>query len=92
MAGPLFPLGRMVATPGALSVLAAAGENPADLLDRHQSGDWGEVTPEDAKENEFSVEHGFRIISSYATAHGSTVWLITEHDRSQTTILLPTEY
>jgi hypothetical protein len=62
---PLFPLGRLVATPGALALLASAGENPAALLARHVSGDWGEVPPEDARENELSIGEGFRIVSSY---------------------------
>ncbi len=92
MAGPLFPLGRLVATPGALALIRHAGEDllPA-LLERHRSGDWGEVPAEDARENEFSVRHGFRIISSYRVA-GERLWLITEADRSATTILLPSEY
>ncbi len=61
----LFPLGRLVATSGALALFRSAGEDllPA-LLERHQSGDWGEVPDEDARENEFSVRYGFRIISS----------------------------
>ena len=88
----LFPLGRVVATPGALSLLRGAGEDllPA-LLERHQSGDWGDVPEEDARENEFSVRHNFRIISSYRVA-GERVWVITERDRSATTLLLPSEY
>jgi hypothetical protein len=86
----LFPLGRLVATPGALALLAGAGENPAVLLARHVSGDWGEVPPEDARENELSVREGFRIVSSYPIgSDGARVWLITEADRSSTCILLP---
>ncbi len=92
MAGPLFPLGRLVATPGALDLLRSAGEDllPA-LLERHQSGDWGEVPEEDARENEVSVRHGFRVLSSYRVA-GERLWIITERDRSATTLLLPSEY
>ena len=89
----LFPLGRLVATPGALALLAGAGEDPAGLLARHVSGDWGEVPPEDARENELSVREGFRIVSSYPVgSDGARVWLITEADRSTTCILLPEEY
>ena len=89
----LFPLGELVATPGALALLADAGENPAVLLARHVSGDWGEVPPEDARENELSVREGFRIVSSYPVGSGGArVWLITEADRSSTCILLPEEY
>jgi hypothetical protein len=89
----LFPLGQLVVTPGALALLAGAGENPAGLLARHVSGDWGEVPPEDARENELSIREGFRIVSSYPVGSGGArVWLITEADRSTTCILLPEEY
>ncbi|MBA3473503.1 MAG: hypothetical protein H0T57_09815 [Rubrobacter sp.] len=90
--GALFPLGRLVATPGTIDLLRSAGEDllPA-LLERHRSGDWGEVPAEDARENEFSVKHGFRVLSSYRVA-GERLWVITEADRSATTLLLPDEY
>jgi hypothetical protein len=89
----LFELGRIVATPGALELLAAAGTDPLMLLSRHASGDWGEVPPEDAKENELSVREGFRILSSYPVGEdGSKIWLITQADRSSTHLLLPQEY
>jgi hypothetical protein len=65
MTTTLFPLGRIVATPGALSLLAATATNPAELLYRHDAGDWGEVPPEDARENERSLKYDFRIVSSY---------------------------
>lgn len=87
---PLFSLGECVATPAALKALTP-GEALV-LLGRHQSGDWGDVSPEDAYENEFSVQHGFRILSSYEAAGGTRVWILTEADRSVTTILLPSEY
>ncbi len=93
MSAALFSLGRLVATPGALALLADAGENPAVLLDRHQTGDWGDVPPEDARENELFVREGFRIVSSYPVGSGGAkVWIITEADRSSTCILLPEEY
>jgi hypothetical protein len=89
----LFNLGRLVATPGALALLKKAGKNPAPLLKRHQSGDWGEVPLEDARENELSVIQGFRIISSYPVGEADErVWIITEADRSSTCLLLPSEY
>jgi hypothetical protein len=88
----LFELGRIVATPGALQALEAAGEQPAQFLDRHVSGDWGELDDEDKQENEFSLRNGFRIFSAYTTAAGEKIWIITEADRSATTILLPEEY
>jgi hypothetical protein len=87
-----FPLGRIVATPGALRAIEQAGQEPAEFLDRHVNGDWGEVPDEDKQENEFSVEHGFRIISAYTTRLGEKIWIITEADRSYTTLLLPSEY
>ena len=90
----LFPLGRLVATPGALALLrmSVADTNLLPtLLERHRSGDWGEVPREDARENELSVRHGLRIISSYRVA-GERLWVITERDRSVTTLLLPSEY
>jgi hypothetical protein len=88
----LFPLGRIVATPGALQALEAASQQPAEFLDRHASGDWGELDDEDKQENEFSVRNGFRILSAYTTNAGDKLWIITEADRSATTFLLPQEY
>jgi hypothetical protein len=88
----LFELGRIVATPGALQALEAAGEQPAQFLDRHASGDWGELDDEDKQENEFSLRNGFRIFSAYTTSAGEKIWIITEADRSATTLLLPQEY
>jgi hypothetical protein len=87
-----FAVGRVVATPGALRALEKAEQSPAEFLDRHVNGDWGEVPDADKQENEFSVEHGFRIISAYTTSAGEKIWIITEADRSYTTILLPSEY
>ena len=87
----MFPLGRIVATPGALAALAAASVAPTALLARHAAGDWGDVPPEDAAENKPSVARGFRLISSYPVGDGR-VWIITEADRSATTLLLPSEY
>ena len=93
MSAPLFPLGRVVATPGAFSALAEASVGPLALLRRHASGDWGEVPDRDARENEFSVREGFRILSSYPVGgDGAKVWVITEADRSSTCLLLPEEY
>jgi hypothetical protein len=87
-----FFLGRVVATPGALRALEKAEQLPAEILDRHVNGDWGDVPEADKQENEFSVEHGLRIISAYTTNAGEKIWIITEADRSYTTILLPSEY
>jgi hypothetical protein len=83
-----FPLGRVVATPGALELLEEVGENPLNLLTRHLSGDWGEIDEHGRKENELSLKHGWRLVSRYPVGEG----IITEADRSYTTILLPEEY
>jgi len=91
--GALFPLGRLVATLGALTALTAAGENPVVLLARHQSGDWGSVGPADRRANDRNLREGGRLLSVSAyDVGGSRVWTITEADRSATTILLPAEY
>jgi hypothetical protein len=86
-----FPLGHLVATPGALEFLDRKAMNGADLLQRHQRGDWGDVSPDDAEENERAVISGTRILSSYHFGD-ECIWIITEADRSSTTILLPDEY
>ncbi len=90
MMAPL-PLGRVVATPGALKLLSEAGEDPFDYLARHASGDWGELCAFDWRQNEIALREGLRIFSSYETTAGRC-WVITEADRSVTTILLPEEY
>jgi hypothetical protein len=88
---PLLDLGQLVATPGALAVLEKTGQNPMEFLSRHVTGDWGEIPEEDRKENQFSLERGFRLLSSYHTTAGAVVWVITEGNRSHTTLLLPDE-
>jgi hypothetical protein len=86
-----LPLGRVLATPGALRLLQDAGEDPFGYLSRHASGDWGELDAHDRRENLRSLIHGWRILSSYPVGE-KTIWVITEADRSITTILLPDEY
>jgi hypothetical protein len=88
---PKFPLGRVVATPGALAALGEAGVDPFSLLQRHASGDWGQVCREDAAANERAVANGWRIISAY-DVRGARIWVITESDRRSSCLLLPTEY
>ncbi|MDR3454609.1 MAG: type I restriction endonuclease subunit M [Rhodoferax sp.] len=104
----LFLLGRIVATPGALELLRRTATNPEVLLMRHVTGDWGDIGAEDAQENELSLRAGFRLMSVYQLPLGTTaapdmdqsctaplqhpIWLITEADRSVTTLLLPEEY
>lgn len=88
---PLFRLGQIVATRGVLKHLEHHGIQADPYLRRHVRGDWGNVPPEDALANERAVEHGARILSSYEAA-GQRVWVITEADRSVTTLLFPSEY
>ncbi len=92
MAASLFELGAVVATPAALEVCEAANTAPSSLLIRHQAGDWGPIPEEDRRENEYSLKHSFRLLSAYPLPGGERVWIITEADRSATTILLPEEY
>ena len=87
-----FELGRIVATPGALRALEEAGQSPWEYLARHLRGDWGELSEEDRRENELSLQEGFRLLSAYRTKTGRKLWVITEADRSATTILTPEEY
>ena len=88
----LFGLGQIVATPGALLALEKAGQSLREFLARHHSGDWGDLEEEDCQENARSREHGFRLLSAYKTVAGERLWVITEADRSVTTLLLPSEY
>ena len=92
MSKALFSLGQVVATPGALVALQDAGQHPFVFLSRHVSGDWGNLVAEDKEENQRALEHGNRIFSSYLTAKNTKIWVITEWDRSVTTLLLPSEY
>ena len=87
-----FPLGRVVATPGALEALEEAEQQPVEFLSRHARCDWGDVDDEDAKLNDEALVEGERILSAYMTRKGAKIWIITEADRSATTILLPSEY
>ena len=87
-----FALGRTFITPGAEEALQIAGQTAIEFLRRHMSGDWGELSDEDVKENEFSLKEGLSLLSAYQTGKGQKLWIITEADRSATTILLPSEY
>jgi hypothetical protein len=89
---PLFTLGQVVATPGALAALEASGESLFDYVQRHLTGDWGDVSAPDVYENEYALAHDLRLLSSYKLKSGQRIWIITEADRSSTCILLPEEY
>ena len=90
----LFPLGIVLTTPGIIRLLEEHGASTDALqpfLNRHQCGDWGALDDEDKAENTLSIEKGFRILSAYHL-YGQKIWIITEADRSATTVLLPSEY
>ena len=87
-----FALGEIVSTRGALDALEKSGQSPLIFLLRHAANDWGEVCPEDWQANDNALETGERLLSSYRTTLGVPIWLITEHDRSVSTLLLPDEY
>lgn len=85
-------LGEVVATPGVLKTFEESGDMAERFLARHQAGDWGDVCREDWEENDRSLESGLRLLSAYKLRDGSKIWIITEGDRSATTVLLPDEY
>lgn len=92
----LFPLGEYLVTPG-INALMEQGLAIHSYLQRHQCGDWGTIEEEDSAENELSLKKGYRILSAYevATSEGNEthkIWIITEADRSVTTVMLPEEY
>ena len=87
-----FALGHVFATPGALDALDTVGLDAWRLLDRHVQGDWGDVPAPDALANEEALLCEGRVLSSYPLGNGVRVWIITEADRSSTTLLLPDEY
>ncbi|MFC1909709.1 hypothetical protein ACFLXC_00210, partial [Chloroflexota bacterium] len=92
---PTFPLGQLVMTRGVNDLVAedeAFAKFVTESLNRHVKGDWGNLTDEDKQENELSLKEGFRILSAYEENGLPKIWIITEADRSATTILFPDEY
>lgn len=87
-----FAFGQIVATPGALDACAKADDNLARYIRRHATGDWGEVDSHDKQVNDRATFEGYRLLSAYRLKDGTKIWIITESDRSATTILLPEEY
>ncbi len=87
-----FPLGKLLATPGVLDAASSAGDDIRALIDRHAKGDWGVVGRDDWRANDRALAEGSRLLSAYLLRDGTRVWIITEADRSATTILLPEEY
>jgi hypothetical protein len=88
---PLFALGQIVATPGALELLESAEEAPSEFIVKHVSGDWGEICDEDRELNDAALKEQSRLFSAY-TVGNEKIWVITEADRSSTTLLLPSDY
>ena len=86
----VFPVGRTVATPGVLE--AVPRKELVAALERHKRCDWGGVCEADWKANDRGLKNGERLVSSYCAENGTKFWIITEGDRSYTTILLPKEY
>ncbi len=90
MTRPRFSLGRTVATPGALAELSM--EEVMRALARHAQGTWGDLSEDDRQANEQALKDGNRVLSAYHSVRGVKFWIITEWDRSATTVLLPEEY
>lgn len=87
---PRFALGRTFITPAAMAAIHP--EDVADCLGRHSRGDWGECDSKDAAANEYAVPRTLRVFSVYRDRGGTKFWVITEADRSATTVLLPDDY
>jgi hypothetical protein len=87
-----FNMGLVYATPGALDAFEEADESSLVFLLRHAACDWGDVCEGDRQENEFALKNGLRLFSVYHLENGTKIWIITEADRSVTTLLLPREY
>ena len=89
---PKFDLGQVVATPGALAALEQHQISPLTLISRHVRADFGDVDQEGWQTNLAALRYGQRIVSAYAIAPDVVIWIISEGDRSVTTLLLPSEY
>jgi hypothetical protein len=87
-----FPLGRVVATRNCLSHLVAIGGSTVPYLARHQQGDWGNLGRSDKQANEHALLHGGRILSKYVLKDGTPIYVVTEADRSYTTVMLVGDY
>ena len=89
---PLFSLGQVVATPGAAEAFEATGELITSYVAKHQAGEWGQLDRHDIRANEQALKQGTRLLSAYQLRDDTKIWIITEADRSSTTVLLPEEY
>jgi hypothetical protein len=88
----LFSPGQVVATPASLRAIEDAGESIFAYLERHLSGDWGDINEEDRHANAYALEHNLRLLSAYRLKNEVRIYVITEWDHSVTTVLLPEEY
>ena len=89
---PLFALGKIVATAGALQALGRSEQSPGEFLTKHARGEWGDLDAFDTEANRTAIRDGSRILGSYQTRQGEVIWVITEADRSSTCLLTPSEY
>lgn len=89
---PRFKPGRLIMTTGVDALIHEGRLNPLPYLRRHLRADWGELTNEDRRRNDTALQCGDRLLSSYQVAPDLTLWIVTEWDRSVTTLLLPSEY
>jgi hypothetical protein len=89
---PLFSLGHVVATPGALEAFATTGEQITHYVAMHQCGEWGDVDCDDIRANERALQDGSRLLSAYHLHDGTKIWIWTEADRASTCVMLPDEY
>lgn len=89
---PLFALGQVLATPGALELLETNQLTALPFVLRHVSGDWGDICAEDRQSNAEALQYGYRLMSVYVISKAERLWIIAEADRSSTTLLLPEEY
>lgn len=89
---PLFALGQVVATPGVLNAMTQLDIAPLELIHRHVTGDWGDLDAQDQQQNLLAIRSGMRIFSSYKIGVSAKIWIITEANRSSTTLLLPDKY
>ncbi len=89
---PLFSLGKVFLTPATKAMFSEGILDVNELINRHISGDWSDMCDDDIESNKDAIVHGFRVFSSYKLSESQNIWIITEADRSCTTLLLPDEY
>ena len=89
---PLFPLGHVCATPAAMDLMEQLSLSPLEFIVRHVFGDWGQVCQDDREANQAALQNGTRLLSAYELPGAQRLWVLTEADRSVTTLLLPSDY